>query len=113
MPAPRTYGNLPRNFLKGPVFHQFDLTLQKRFRINERMNFEFRSEIYNLFNRANFANPPATLGNFLSSNASSQQPGTPYSVSNSGNFGVINGTVGRTVGLGTNRQIQFAARLNF
>ena len=113
MPAPGTYGNLPRNFLKGPVFHQFDLTLQKRFRINERMNFEFRSEIYNLFNRANFANPPATLGNFLSSSASSQQPGTPYSVANSGTFGVINGTVGRTVGLGTNRQIQFAARLNF
>lgn len=113
MPAPGTYGNLPRNFLKGPVFHQFDLTLQKRFKLTERMNLEFRSEIYNLFNRANFANPPASLGNFLSGNAGSFQPGTPYSTTNSPNFGVINGTVGRTVGLGTNRQIQFAARLNF
>lgn len=113
MPGPGTYGNLPRNFLKGPAFHQFDLTLQKRFKLTETMNVEFRSEIYNLFNRANFSNPPATLGNFLSSSATSQQPGTAYSVANSGNFGVINGTVGRTVGLGTNRQIQFAARLNF
>ena len=64
MPAPGTYGNLPRNFLKGPVFHQFDLTLQKRFRLTERASFEFRTEISNLFNRANFANPPASLGNF-------------------------------------------------
>ena len=113
MPAPGTYGNLPRNFLKGPVFHQFDLTLQKRFRLTERANIEFRSEIYNLFNRANFANPPASLGNALNSTASSQQPGVAYSTTNAAQFGVINGTVGRTVGLGTNRQIQFAARLNF
>ncbi len=113
IPAPGTYGNLPRNFLKGPVFHQFDLTLQKRFTLTERMNIEFRSEIYNLFNRANFANPPATLPNNLTGTAASIQPGVPFSEANVGTFGVINGTVGRTVGLGTNRQIQFAARLNF
>jgi hypothetical protein len=41
------------------------------------------------------------------------QPGQPFSAANAGQFGVINGTVGRTVGLGTNRQIQFALRLNF
>lgn len=111
MPAPGTYGNLTRNFLKGPVFHQFDLTLQKRFKITETINMEFRSEIYNLFNRANFANPPATLASNLNGTATSQQPGVAYS--NAGSFGLINGTVGRTVGLGTNRQIQFAARLNF
>lgn len=111
MPAPGTYGNVPRNFLKGPSFHQFDLTLQKRFRLTERINVEFRSEIYNLFNKANFANPPAVLQSNLTGNAGSQQPGVAYT--NAGLFGVINGTVGRTVGLGTNRQIQFALRLNF
>ncbi|HEX8286508.1 MAG TPA: TonB-dependent receptor [Pyrinomonadaceae bacterium] len=112
-PAPGTYGNLPRNFLKGPVFHQFDLTLQKRFRFTETMNLEFRSEIFNLFNRANFANPPAVLPNTLSTGSTSQQPGTPFEENRVGQFGVINATVGRTVGLGTNRQIQFALRLNF
>lgn len=112
-PAVGTYGNLPRNFLSGPVFHQFDLTLQKRFTINERVNFEFKTEIYNVFNRANFANPPATLPSTLTGNALSTQPGVPYTQGNVGQFGVINATVGRTVGLGTNRQIQFAARLNF
>ncbi len=112
-PAPGTYGNLPRNFLKGPTFHQFDLTLQRRFPITERVNIEFRSEIYNLFNKANFANPAVTLPSVLGNTVTSVQPGTPYSTSNVGQFGVVNATVGRTVGLGTNRQIQFAARLNF
>jgi len=112
-PAPGTYGNLPRNFLKGPGFHQFDLTLQKRFRVTEKVNIEFRSEIYNLLNRANFSNPPTSFANILGTSATSPQPGTPFTVANSSTFGVINGTVGRTVGLGTNRQIQFAARLNF
>jgi Carboxypeptidase regulatory-like domain/TonB dependent receptor len=112
-PAPGTYGNLPRNLLKGPQFHQLDITLQKRFKINERTNIEFRSEIYNILNRANFANPSATLPNNLSGAATSLQPNTPFSTANSGQFGVINGTVGRTVGLGTNRQLQFALRLNF
>ncbi len=113
IPAPGTYGNLPRNLLKGPQFHQFDLTLQKRFPINERVKIEFRTEIYNLLNRANFANPPAVLPSTLGSGATSQQPGTPFETSRVGQFGVINSTVGRTVGLGTNRQIQFALRLNF
>ena len=115
-PAPGTYGNLPRNFLKGPTFHQFDMTFQKRFRFTETMNVEFRTEIYNLFNRANFANPPAVLPNILGSSATSAQPGNAFSTegaTGAGQFGVINGTVGRTVGLGTNRQIQFALRLNF
>lgn len=111
-PAVGAYGNLPRNFLKGPQFHQFDLTVQKRFAITETANIEFRTEFYNLFNRANFSNPPASLPNTLGSGAASQQPGTPFGAS-AGQFGVINSTVGRTVGLGTNRQIQFALHLNF
>lgn len=113
MPAPGTYGNLARNELKGPAFHQFDLTLQKKFKLTETVNIVFRSEIYNLFNKANFANPPTVLQSNLSGSATSQQPNVAYSTGNVGQFSVINGTVGRTVGLGTNRQIQFALRLNF
>jgi len=112
-PAPGTYGNLPRNFLKGPVFHQFDLTLKKKFRITETVNFEFRSELYNILNRANFANPPSVLPQTLTNTAASVQPGVAYATGNTGTFGFQNATVGRTVGLGTNRQIQFALRLNF
>ncbi len=109
-PAPGTYGNLPRNFLSGPISRQFDLTLSKKFAVGERANIQFRTEIFNLFNTANFGNPSATLGNVTGT----LQPGQPYTQALAGGaFGQIRQTVGRTVGLGTNRQIQFALRLNF
>lgn len=117
MPAPGTYGNLARNALKGPGLAQLDLTLHKRIPITESTNIEFRSEVYNVFNRANFANPPASLPNALPSKpgaASTIQPGEAYSaVTAGGIFGVLNSTVERQVGLGTSRQIQLSLRLNF
>jgi hypothetical protein len=124
IPRAGTYGNLSRNALYGPAFHQFDLTLQKRFQMTESTNLEFRTEIYNLLNRANFANPPVSLtetlpsitfnsGTGVTTVGSGLQPGQPFTTALQPNFGLINGTVGRTVGLGTNRQIQFSLRLNF
>jgi len=41
------------------------------------------------------------------------QPGQPYTSGAAGTFGTLTGTVTKTVGLGTNRQMQFAFRLNF
>jgi hypothetical protein len=41
------------------------------------------------------------------------QPGQPYSAAAAGTFGRLTGTVGRTVGLGTPRQVQLALRLMF
>jgi hypothetical protein len=124
MPAPGTYGNLARNALKGPGLMQFDLTLHKRFIMTERTNLEFRAEFYNLFNRANFANPPSSLANALgtvtlnSSGVAVQnpgiQPGQTFTASGAGGaFGRITSTVDKTVGLGTSRQIQLSLRLNF
>ena len=135
-PVAGTYGNLQRNALVGPVFRQFDLTLSKKFAVTERANIQFRTEIFNVFNTSNFANPSATLSNALPSftavnpaasntfttatftvnptAATVIQPGAAYDQSRAGGaFGQIRQTVGRTVGLGTNRQIQFALRLNF
>jgi len=110
-PAPGEYGNLPRNALSGPIFRQVDITLSKRFRFTERTNAEFRTEFFNVFNTANFANPSATLNNALSTTL---QPGQPFTQSAAGaTFGLLRSTVGRTVGLGTNRQVQFAFRFNF
>lgn len=110
IPKPGTYGNLSRNALYGPSFHQFDLTLQKRFRITDKVDFQFRTEFYNLLNKANFANPPVTLN---APPSATVQPGQPIPTASAGNFGVINATVGRTVGLGTNRQVQFSGRISF
>lgn len=111
IPAPGEFGDLARNALRGPIFRQFDLILAKKFAITEAINVQLRTEIFNLFNTTNFANPSATLNNALSA---SFQPGTPFTQSLAGaTFGQVRSTVERSVGLGTNRQIQFALRLNF
>src|ERR1041384_1261576 len=124
-PFAGAFGNLPRNALKGPGFNQFDLIFNKRFKFNESVNLEFRTEIFNILNHPNFANPASTLNVGLPSltfnttaNAfvlgSGLQPGQAFSQSAAGStFGLLRQTVERTVGLGTNRQIQFALRLNF
>ncbi|MBI5084108.1 MAG: TonB-dependent receptor [Acidobacteria bacterium] len=113
-PAPGQFGNLGRWALHGPGLSQFDLTLQKKFRLTERMNLEFRSELYNLLNRANFANPPARFNNSLGTAAGNLQPGQPYTLSAAGGaFGIANSTVTKDVGLGASRQIQLSLRLNF
>lgn len=118
VPEPGTFGNASRYSLRGPGLAQTDLTLHKRFIVNERLNVEFRTEIYNLFNRANFANPPAQLFNALpagpASTSASLQPGQAFTNSTAGGtFGVLNATLDRTVGIGASRQVQFSLRLNF
>lgn len=119
IPKPGTFGNLQRGALRGPNFRQVDIILNKRFRISESARVEFRAEFFNLFNQTNFFNPPVTLPNALPSRPNEPtgpnlvQPGQPFRRSSAGVFGILNQTVGRTVGLGTNRQIQFALRLNF
>jgi len=114
IPQPGAFGNLPRNALRGPNFRQFDLILNKRVRLTESTNIEFRTEVFNIFNFTNFAAPSATLNNALGVGTNLLQPGQPFTQAAAGStFGLLRQTVERTVGLGTNRQIQFALRLNF
>jgi hypothetical protein len=54
-PADGMVGNSRRNMLIGPGLSQWDLTLLKNTKINERMTVQFRWEVYNVLNRANFA----------------------------------------------------------
>jgi hypothetical protein len=114
IPAPGTFGNLPRNALRGPNFRQMDMILNKRFKLTETRNIEFRMEVFNIFNFTNFANPASTLNNSLGVGTNLLQPGQPFTqTAAGGTFGLLRQTVERTVGLGTNRQIQFALRFNF
>jgi hypothetical protein len=124
-PQPGTFGNVPRNALRGPNFKQFDLVFNKRFKFSETTNVEFRTEIFNLFNRTNFDVPGSRLnlalpsvsfanGFYTISTANAVQPGQAYTQGAAGGtFGLLRQTVVRDVGLGTSRQIQFALRLNF
>jgi Carboxypeptidase regulatory-like domain len=56
-PLPGTYGNVGRNVLTGPGLVETDLALAKNFRFSERLNLQFRSEFFNVFNHTNFNAP--------------------------------------------------------
>jgi carboxypeptidase family protein/TonB-dependent receptor-like protein len=99
VPSPVTLrGNAGRNILIGPGISEFDLSLFKNNyirRISEVFNIQFRAEIFNLFNRANFA-PPSTP----SATDIFDPTGAP-----SGSVGVLTSTTT------TAREIQFAVKV--
>jgi hypothetical protein len=71
-PALATYGTLPRNFLRGPGYINFDMAFSKTTAlVGERLKLEFRAEFFNIFNHANFQNPgnPAVSGNGTNPNS--------------------------------------------
>jgi len=96
-PASGTYGDLGRDALYGPGFSSVDLSIFKRTPISERISTEFRVEIFNIFNRTNWANPNATF--------------------TSGSFGQLtatkNGTTGAGLGFGEPRNTQLSLKIVF
>jgi hypothetical protein len=58
LPPAGAYGNVGRNVLRGPDLRMVDLSIFKNTRVSSQ-NVQFRIEIFNLFNRANFATPNA------------------------------------------------------
>jgi hypothetical protein len=67
-----TFGNSGRNIIRGPRYFNLDFGLLKNTRITERVNLQFRTEFFNLFNNVNLRLP--------NSNASSSQIGRITSV---------------------------------
>lgn len=105
-PGAGVYGNAGRNILRGPGFAQVDLSILKQSRINEKATLQLRLEIFNLFNRANFADPSGGLVN-----------GDANSLAGTAFFGQSTSTVGNQLGgllgPGGPRQLQISARVNF
>ena len=91
VPAPR-FGNLGRNVVIGPAFHNTDVSVIKNLTLKERIRIQLRAEIFDVFNHANFGLP----GNVV---------GTPA-------FGVITSTRFPTGETGSSRQIQFAIKVS-
>ena len=104
-PQPGTFGNLPRNFLRGPGFWQADLMFSKDFRFLQTQGLQLRVEVFNIANRLNYENPAASLPNGT--------PGVPFTDAQAGTFGYMLGPLNRTVGLGTARQTQISIRYLF
>ncbi len=55
-------GNEKHNQFRGPNFAETDINFYKDTRITERINFQFRFEVFNLFNRANLSTMDFHLG---------------------------------------------------
>jgi hypothetical protein len=102
---PYTYGNAPRTLAcKGPGFLNSDISINKNFKITEKVNLEFRAEALNAFNNPEFSHPNETL-TFPSSGA-----GVPTLTS----AAFTTGTTGSiTSQLGFSRIIQLGGRLTF
>lgn len=60
-----TFGNMGRNILRGPGFVNWDASITKLWRLNERFKLQFRGEMFNVANHANFAG--GSIGDDLSS----------------------------------------------
>ena len=92
LPDVFSFGNESRtdNTIRAPGINNWDFALVKSTSITERVNLEFRTEFFNIFNRVQFG-PPG-------------QVETPYSTST---FGIITSQVNNP------RLIQFGLRLNF
>jgi hypothetical protein len=58
-----TPGSTPATVMHGPSNRMTSFSLFKNFGLTGRANMQFRWEIYNVFNTANFVNPNSQLGN--------------------------------------------------
>jgi Carboxypeptidase regulatory-like domain len=58
-----TVGNAPLNALHGPSAHQINFSLFKNFNLGSSKQIQFRWEVFNATNVANFINPNSALGN--------------------------------------------------
>jgi len=87
------FGSLGRNVVIGPGFNNVDLSVIKRTQLTERQLIEFRWEVFDLLNHANFGQPGRVVGTT--------------------NFGQITNTRFPTSDSGSSRQMQFALKYKF
>jgi len=86
-------GSMQRDSIVGPDFLNTDFNVIKNTKITERVNLQFRTDIFDMFNHPNFGNPVLTV--------------------NSPSFGLITSTRFPTGDFGSSRQIQFSLKLTF
>ncbi|HWT03173.1 MAG TPA: carboxypeptidase regulatory-like domain-containing protein [Pyrinomonadaceae bacterium] len=95
LPARGTLGNLERGAVRGPGIKNIDFSVTKNWRVRERFNIQFRTEMFNVFNFVNFrAHNLSVAGGGIENNFSN------------GGFGRANSTRGP-------REIQFGLKFNF
>jgi len=103
-PAYGTYGTVGKNIFRDTPFHNFDFSVQKDFKIKERLTAQFRAEAFNVFNHPLF-------GDVGSGHLAQNDPST-------GALGLANATPDQAsgnpvLGSGSSRDIQLGLKLIF
>lgn len=62
LPDLYTFGNTPRNYLRGPKYSQTDVSFMKNISTGGRSRIQLRAEVFNLFNQVNWGSPGTTYG---------------------------------------------------
>ncbi|MGA2115940.1 MAG: TonB-dependent receptor [Bryobacteraceae bacterium] len=73
-PAQYTWGTAGNDILVGPAYFNLDLGIHRNFRVSERVRLQFRGEMFNTFNHANFSTPNAVIGSSSAGTISSTLP---------------------------------------
>ncbi|SFS09172.1 Carboxypeptidase regulatory-like domain-containing protein [Granulicella pectinivorans] len=107
LPAAGTFGSQRRNQYYGPGYSDVDLSVFKNTKIYERLTLQFRAELFNTFNRINYAPPNVSFaslpnGQFDPSNGSATLFDT---------IGDYNGAPG--IGAGEPFNAQFGVKIIF
>jgi len=98
-----TYSKMPRSIsCQGPGYANTDLSVNKTFRIKNKVNIQFRAEALNATNTPEFANPGLSF-----TTSQSSATAAPALLSPSSTTGIVQGTVG------FNRVIQMGGRISF
>ena len=105
-PGDGVFGNAGRNLLRGPGFAQVDFSIFKNTRLTETTALQFRAEIFNLFNKANFADPS---GGLVRGDNNSLRPTAFFGQS----ISTVGNQLGGLLGFGGPRQIQLSLRYLF
>ncbi|MBO0861555.1 MAG: TonB-dependent receptor [Chloracidobacterium sp.] len=91
-------GDTGRNFLRGPGFANFDLSLFKDFKFTERLKMQYRAEFFNILNNTQWFG--------INTGVSATNPGSAVTPATSGTSGQLNSTRDA-------RKIQMALKLTF
>ena len=105
IPLAGTFGNVSRGSFRGPGLVDVDTSFFKKFQISERYTLQFRAELFNILNQANFAYPNSIVF------------GPNGCTTGADRFGCstksISSSAGAITATSTSRQVQFALKLLF
>jgi hypothetical protein len=107
-PTPGTYGNLGYDAIKGPLFNNWDVALQKNIAIHEQVGMEFRAEMFNAPNHLS----PFVIGSTSSAQLGAQQADGSYQA-NFGSTGTFQNAFGQVTSTTDPRTMEFVLRIHF